>query len=147
MDITDGKGNTTGIAANPLVTTSSPNVGGLPSGATLLIASSGNLSAASAVATLTATAAKTTYITGFEITGGGATVASIVTAVLSGIIGGAIGYNVGVALGSGVGNAPLVITFNPPIPASAVNTPIVMTVPSYGTGNVSSTVTLHGYQI
>lgn len=111
-----------------------------------LVSSSGNVANAAAVATLAAAAGKTTYISGFEITGGGATAASLVTATVVGLLGGTASYTIGVVAGATAPNSPLVVEFNPPIPASAPNTAIVVTVPALGAGSTNSTVVAHGYQ-
>jgi hypothetical protein len=122
-----------------------PTIPGLPVGAAAVSASSGNVAAAVATATMPAVVGKTNYITGLEITGAGATAAAVILAALSGILGGTINYNVPVAAGVAVGNFPLVVEFNTPIPASAANTAIVLTVPSYGAGNTNSIATIHGF--
>ena len=111
-----------------------------------LSASSGNVANAAAVATLAAAAAVTTYISGFEVTSGGATAASLVSITITGLIGGTATYTLGVVAGAAAANVPLVVCFNPPIPASAVNTAIVVTVPALGAGNTNSTVVAHGYR-
>ena len=91
--------------------------------------------------TLPAAATKTTYITGFEITGMGATAAAGIVATLTGLLGGnALNYIVGVPAGAGVPINPLTVEFDPPLPASAVNTAIVLTVPTFGAGNVAAAV-------
>jgi hypothetical protein len=114
-------------------------------GATALIAGSGNVANASAAATLTGTAATTVYITGFEITGSGSTAALPVTVTVAGLLGGTRSYTYNFAAGVLVGNQPLVVTFYPPLPASAVNTAIVVTCPAGGAGNTNNTVVAHGY--
>ena len=116
------------------------------SGITPVTASSGNVANAAAVATLAAAAGVTTYISGFEITGGGATAASVVSATVTGLIGGTATYTVGAVAGAMLANTPILAVFNPPIPASAVNTAIVITVPALGVGNTNSTVVAHGYR-
>lgn len=113
---------------------------------TQVSASSGNVAAASAVATLAGVAAKTTYISGFSITGAGATGASVVSATVTGVLGGTQTYTVPVPAGAAVGITPLFVEFNPPLPASAVNTAIVLTLPSLGSGNTNATVNAWGYQ-
>lgn len=118
-----------------------------PAGATPLCSSSGNVANASAVATLTAAAGKTTYITGFEITGGGATAAALVQATLAGLLGGTATYIVGVVAGAALQNPGLSVQFSTPLPASAVNTAITLTVPALGAGNTNSAVVAHGFQI
>jgi len=148
MQITDGNGNILGdAAARPLYVTQSGSTGGAPAGSTAVAASSGNVAAATATATLAGAAAKTTYISGFEITGGGATAGAIVTATITGLLGGTLSYNIAVPTGATVGITPLVVFFNPPLPASAVNTAIVVSSPSFGAGNTNAAVTAHGYQV
>lgn len=118
-----------------------------PIGATPLIASSGNVAASAATATLPGVAGKTTFITGFSVTGAGATAGSIVSVTATGLIGGVTAtYNLAVVAGVLLGNVPLVIQFIKPIPANAINTAIVVTVPSLGLGNTNSSVVAHGYQ-
>lgn len=116
-----------------------------PAGATPVNVTSGNIAATIIAATMPAVAGKTNYITGFEITSGGATAASIVFAVLSGLLGTSLGFNYAVVAGATVGNAPLIVEFPKPIPANAVNTSIVLTLPSLGAGNANTCVNLHGY--
>lgn len=114
---------------------------------TALAASSGNVANASAVATLAGAAALTTYISGFEITGGGATAASLVTAVVSGLLGGSLSYTFAVPAGATLGASALVVPFFPPLPASAVNTAIVVTLPALGAGNTNAAVSAHGFRV
>ncbi len=114
-------------------------------GATPLIAKSGNVANASAAATLTGTATTTVYITGFEVTGAGATAGAAVTVTVAGLLGGTIQYTYTFATGAAVGNAPLLVTFNPPLPASAINTAIVVTCPASGAGGTNNTVVAHGF--
>lgn len=120
---------------------------GLPFGATALNASSGNVANTAATATLAGAAGKTTYISGFEITSGGATAAALVSATVTGLLGGTATYTYGCVAGATTANAPLVVTFTPPQPASAVNTAIVVSLPALGAGNTNATVVAHGYQI
>lgn len=118
---------------------------GVPA-STVTAASSGNVANASAVATLAAVAAKTTFIAGLTITGGGATAGSLVNATLVGLAGGTATYTFAAPTGATVGATPLVVTFNPPLPASAVNTAIVLTLPALGIGNLNAAVSAWGYQ-
>lgn len=114
---------------------------------TNVTASSGNVANASAVATLPGVSAKTTYLTGFTITAGGATGASIVVATVSGTITGTMHYVISVPAGVALGITPLVVEFGFAVPASAVNTPIVVTLPALGAGNTNAAVTATGYQL
>lgn len=119
----------------------------IPANSTALNSASGNVAAVPAVATLAAAGGKTTYISGFEVTGAGATAGSIVLVTITGLLGGTATYNLAVATGATVGNAPLIVEFAPSLPASAINTAIVVTVPSLGAGNTNSAVVAHGLQI
>ena len=138
-----GDGSWAAVVVLPTVTGSA----GYPAGATPVTASSGNVANAAAVATLPAVAAKTTYITGFEITGGGATAAALVLATLAGLISGAATYVVGVVAGATASNPSIIIQFTSAIPGSAVNTAIVLTLPALGAGNTNAAVVAHGFQI
>jgi hypothetical protein len=120
---------------------------GYPFGATPITASSGNVAAATATATLAAVASKTTYICGFQATAGGATAAAVVTGTVTNIITGTMSWTYGANTGAGVPTAPLVMPFNPCVPANAVNTTIVVSMPSLGTGNTNATVSAWGYQL
>lgn len=108
--------------------------------------SSGNVANAAAVATLAAAAGLTTYISGFTVTGLGATAAGVVALTVAGLQGGTLTYNVPVPAGATVGLTPLSVVFNPPLPASAVNTAIVVTLPALGAGNTNAAVVATGYQ-
>lgn len=119
---------------------------GYPAGSTVLNSSSGNVAAAVATATLTSAASQTAYITGFEVTGAGATAASVVSVTITGTLGGTMTYTLAVVAGATLANQPLIVAFFPPIPASAANTNIVVSCPSLGAGNTNNTVTAHGYR-
>lgn len=108
---------------------------------------SGNIAAAIATATLAAVAGKTTYITGFAVTGAGATAGLPVIVTVTGTITGTLSFIAVAAVGVLVANTPLIVNFPTPIPASAVNTAIAVTVPSLGPGNTHSTVVAYGYHI
>lgn len=112
---------------------------------TPIIGKSGNVANGSAAATLTGTATTTVYLAGFEITGSGAVAGLPVTVTVTGLLGGTIQYTYAFAAGVLLSNAPLVVPFSPPLPAAAVNTPIVVTCPAGGTGTTNNTVTAHGY--
>lgn len=119
----------------------------IPYGAIPITAASGNVANASAVATLAATSTKTTYITGFEVTSGGATTGLNVIVTVTGTITGTLSYIHTFPAGPLVPGNPLVVTFATPIPASAVNTAIVVTLPAGGSGNTHAAVVAHGYQL
>lgn len=126
----------------PVIQTSS-----YPSGATALSASSGNVANSTATATLAGAASKVTYICGFTVHGGGATAASLIDVTVTGPTGGTMTYTFGVVAGATAPCTGLNISFNPPIPASAANTAIVVSAPAFGSGNTKATVNAYGYQL
>ena len=116
-----------------------------PMSAVPIGASSGNVAATAAVATLAAVPGKTMFITGFEVTSAGATVAAVVTVTIVGAVGGTMAYTYIAAAGATLSNTNLIVQFTRAIPATAVNIPIVVTLPSLGIGNTNATVVCHGY--
>lgn len=143
VDDTQPSGKALGSATNPLAIS-----GALyPVGATPLIAGSGNKANASAAATLTPSATTTAYISGFEITASGATTGLAVTVTVAGLLGGTQSFTFVFPAGVLVSAQPLLVPFFPPLPAAAVNTPIVVTLPASGAGGTNATVTAHGYQV
>lgn len=120
-------------------------VEGLVQGATQVKGSSGNVANASGVATLTSTATKTAYISGFQVTGSGATAASVISVTVAGLLGGTSTYTMTIPAGATVAVTPLIVSFYPPLPASAVNTDIVVTAPAFGAGNTNATVNAQGF--
>lgn len=117
----------------------------LPVGATAVTAASGNVAAGTATATLPAVALKTNSITGFSITGGGATGASVISCTVVGLIGGTQTYTFAVPAGATLGATPFVRTYSWPVPASAVNTAIVVSCPTFGAGNTNASVNAEGF--
>ena len=109
--------------------------------------SSGNVANATATATIPAAAAKLGYITGFEVTGGGATAGSVVSLTITGLLGGTATYSVAVPTGAILGLTPLIVEFLQPLPASAVNTAIVVSLPALGAGNTNAAVVAHGFSL
>jgi hypothetical protein len=117
-----------------------------PNGATPTTAASGNVANSSAVATLSGVSGKTTYITGFEICSNGSTLGSTVNPTVTGTVTGTLTYTYQVPVLSGLPH-PLIIAFPLPIPASATNTSIVVTLPALGSGNTNATVVAHGFTL
>lgn len=116
-------------------------------GAVQLSPTSGNAAAAIATATLAAAANKTTYITGFDITGSGATAGLVVVVTIANLSTGAMTYTYTAAVGVLLANAPLNIRFPQPIPANAVNTAITVSCPSLGLGSTNNVVNAFGFQL
>lgn len=119
---------------------------GVPVGFSLQ-ASSGNIAAATATATLAAALNRTTYISGFDVTGAGATAAAVVNLTITGLLGGTRTYTMVAPAGVTTSLTPLVVLFDPPLPASAPNTAIVVSLPTLGAGNTNVTVNAQGYQL
>jgi|SRR5579862_204307 len=117
-----------------------------PAGATPLNATSGDVAAATAAATLAGAANKTTYITGFTISGAGATGASVVLVTITDGTW-TLTYDLAVVAGAALQNAMVKDTFNPPLPASAPNTAIVVSCPTLGTGNLHNCANAYGYRV
>jgi hypothetical protein len=130
-----------------LVDDSGKSLGPFPNGAVPLAAPSGNVANAVAAATLVGVASKTAYIAGFEVTGAGATAGLPVSVTVTGVLGGPLAYTYCAAAGVLVANQPLIVEFNPPLPASAANTNIVVSCPALGAGNTNNTVNAHGYNL
>lgn len=117
-----------------------------PAGATPVVASSGNVAAAIATATLAAAANKYTYCHGFDIVGAGATAATVVLATVTDGTWTQT-YPVAVVAGVNVQNDSLLIEIEPPLRSSAVNTPVTVSCPSLGIGNTNNCVNARGYQL
>lgn len=105
---------------------------------------SGNVANASAVATLTATATTYAYISGFRCDPGGSTAAGIAAVTVAGVTGGPLVYTAGSPAGVGLVGTPVNEGFNPPLPASAVNTNISVTMGALGSGNVKASCVIYG---
>lgn len=110
-------------------------------------ATSATAAAAACNAAIAAVAAKTNYITGITVTGAGATAGSVIVVTLVGVIGGPLSYDLTIPAGVAVGITPLDIRFMPAIPASAVNTAVTLTVPTFGAGNTNAASVIVGYQL
>jgi hypothetical protein len=63
-------------------------------------ASSGNVAAAAATSTLTSRTGFFAYLTGFEVTGAGATGASVIAVTVTGLAGGTMTYNIAIPAGA-----------------------------------------------
>lgn len=133
-------GNLTGVStASPLPVS---GVVGTP-----ITAASGNQTNANAVATLAGATGKTTYITGFQCTASGATTALPVNVTVTGVITGTMTYTFTFPAGVLIAATPLLVTFPTPVPASAANTAIVVTLPASGLGGTNAACNAQGYQL
>jgi len=126
------------------------NVGSIsdyPVGAVPINAESGNVANAVATATLAASLTQKTWITGFQVTGSGATAGLPVQVTVTGLVGGTQTFIYCAAVGVLIENTPLIVTFPKPVPSSAINTAIVVSCPALGSGNTNNTVNAQGYQL
>lgn len=123
------------------------NTAGVVSSATPETCSSGNVANATVACTLAASSGKTTYITGFTMTGDGATVGLAVSCTLTGTITGTMTYTFGYPVGVAVPAQPLMVTFAYPVPASATNTTIVASCPASGLGGTNAAISATGFQL
>lgn len=95
--------------------------------------------------TVAGLAGKTIYVTGFEITGSGATAASDIAITLASGGTTQANYTLPVIAGATLIETPLIVEFTTPVSGLAVGNNAVLTVPSFGSGNTAASVTLHGY--
>ena len=120
---------------------------GYPDGAVPVSASSGNVAAAVAAATLTPPAGKTMYLLGVKFSSTGSTAAAVVNATITGVVGGTITLPRATVAGATLQNADFDADFQPGLPASAPGTAIVVTLPSLGAGNTNAGVFAYGYYL
>lgn len=106
--------------------------------------SSGQVANAIATATLAASVGKTTYLDGFEVTAAGATAALVVDVAVGGVSN-ALHYTFVFPAGATTAATPLIVELPQPIPASAPNTAITVTLPAGGAGNTNACVSAHGH--
>lgn len=116
-----------------------------PVGATPTSNSSGNVANATAAATLPAVAGKTNYVTGFVVSGSGATAGLPVTVTLAGVAGGTMSFTYCAAVGALVANQPLIVPFPEPIAATGPGVAVTLSCPALGAGNTNNTATLFGF--
>jgi hypothetical protein len=124
-------------ASNPLPVT---NVGVQASGVTALAGNATGTTGA-VVGTLTATSTTTAYINGFTVSAVGGT-AAVGPITVAGLVGGSQVYY----LNSSAAGSSLVVNFQSPIAASAVNTNITITTTADGTAT-SVSVNSWGFRL
>lgn len=120
-------------------------VGALPSGSNPKTGASGNVANASAVATLAAVSGRTNYITGFQVTSAGATGPLAVNVTVTGLITGTATYTF--VHGTVPALTTLIVPFDRPIPASATNTAITVTLPASGAGGLNAAACVQGFDL
>lgn len=121
--------------------------GGLQSADGVDVANSATGANAILTVTLPGVVGRTTEVGGFEITADGSTAGLVVTATLTGVVGGPLNYVFTFPVGALVPASPLIVEFSPALPASATNTPIVLSLPAGGAGNSAAAANIHGFQL
>lgn len=107
-----------------------------------------NVAAAANNQTLPGVAGRTTYISGFHVSGLGATAGSAIKITVTGLLGGVtLTFDYVVPAGVTTAAPTLIVDFDVPIPASGPNTAIVVNVPSFGAGNTSASASARGFQL
>jgi hypothetical protein len=139
-----------GAAIASLLALTSPTFGDFsayPIGATPVSASATGTTLATS-ATLPAVPGQTTYLCGFSIRANNTGPAVTGNATVTGMLGGTLNFTQYTPSTAGtIGVAPLEPTLGPYcLPASAANTPIVVTSAPAGTGGIAS-VSAWGYQL
>lgn len=130
-----------------------PALGPEPIAPASIIVNGGNVTnGANVNVALPAVVGKTNWVTGFDLSGSGATGASQIDVTLTGVSGGTphFGFTIpaGVNLAAPLGVAGPVVSvrFPPPgLPANATNQAITLVVPGFGSGNLETSATLYGY--
>lgn len=110
-------------------------------------ASSGNVAAGTTTATLAAVATQLNYLSGFIATGSGSTAGAAVNLTITGLVGGTQTYTFTAPASIITGAAPLVVNFPQPIPATAINTAIVVSMPTLGAGSTNSAIVAYGFSV
>jgi hypothetical protein len=123
-------------------------VAGVPANSTILtpIIANATVANASISTGIPPNATKFSYLTGFQVTGMGATAATNVEFAVNNGSGTILHYEIAVPAGATTSIIPLVVTFNPPISSSAINTSIQCTMPAFGLGNTTASVAVQGFQ-
>src|SRR5262245_28049648 len=116
-----------------------------PTGAPL--SGSGTTGASANNITFAAVANATKHVTGFTITGAGATAGSTILVTLTGTIGGTLNWKMIIPAGAGVAVTALSERFPTPLRGTGPNVAVTLNVPSFGAGNTDVAVNLYGFKI
>jgi hypothetical protein len=107
--------------------------------------SSGVVANGVASASIPAAAGKTSYLSGLEITGLGATgAAQVVATVNNGAV--VASYSISVPAGVTTPISPVQVALGDPVPGATPNQAVTVSVPAFGNGNTTVIVNAHGYQ-
>jgi hypothetical protein len=117
---------------------------GIPAGAAQFVVQGASVADATLTRTVAAAVGKVHYVTGFDLSLGGATLASLINVTITGLAGGTLTFVVPVIAGALLGSV-FSVTFPHPIPTSAANIAVVLTVPALGAGSTAANGHLYGY--
>jgi len=109
--------------------------------------SSGNVANTAAAAAIPAAAGKVGYLTGFDVSGGGATAGSTVLLTITGLLGGTATHSISVPNSPTSQITPRSYVFDPPLRGADVNTAITVSLAALGAGNTSACVSVYGFSI
>lgn len=133
----DSNGNPVPVFVAP------PGTGGVAQ--TLKATFANNAGNAILTASLAAEVGKTNFLAGVYVDVPGATAGSIIDVTVTNTIGGTIHIPYGVATGAAIDGPLKLLTFSPPIPGSAPNTIMTITVPAAGAGNTQQSCGIWGF--
>jgi len=121
-------------------------VGELPARATAVSATSGDVAAATATATIAApsVAGASNYLCGFDMRGTGATSATTVALTITGLVGGTMTFQVLVVAGATTATPSLTVQF-PVCLKGTPDTAVVVSMPTFGTGALHAMINAWGY--
>ncbi len=117
--------------------------------AVIVVATNNVTTPGAMTAVMAAVSGKTNYAQGFEVTGSGANTGVVINVTVTGTTN-TLNYAVqvvGTAAGPMNALGGLKVRFPEAIPASATNTAITLTVPSFGTGATEQSATIYGYYV
>lgn len=116
----------------------------IPSGATQKLGTSGSVANAAAAASLAADANAYNWLSGFDVTGGGATAAVLVVITVTGLLGGTITFVMAAVAGV---TLPVRFekSFMKALRSSAKNTAIQVSAAAFGAGNTAVVTNVYGY--
>lgn len=110
------------------------------------VKANGNGAASAINISLPADATRTTFIQGVWIRGLGSTAGGPATFTITGLAGGTMTFALEVPAGATIEMNPVLILFPEPLPGSAINTAVGLTVNSFGAGNTDVRATIWGFQ-
>lgn len=98
-----------------------------------------------AAATLMPTPTSAVYLTGFDVTGSGASAKNPVVVSVVGLLGGTRYYAYMFDSPINAINVPLSLRFNPPLQGAGLGVPVVVNCPASGNGGLINVVNAYGF--